>query len=386
MWPVTPALVDAILSPVHTVAIKAQVLDTDFNVVEGGEFYSTGTDRYIQNYIVDGSVDVDVSRSARRTFTMQLLNPDAQFSPGSDWGGLFYVDRLIRIYRGVDFGTSEEYVPLGTFFIDHADVIVERNMSIVVLSGSDGWKKLTKSQNTRVFNFGQGTPIDTVITALAGMCGVTRFVFDDLTSRTADAKTLNKPLVVEKNQKVGEVVAKLGVDFGLDIFFDPLGRLATQDFSSPVDQATVWTYAPGETNNLLSVRATYSDDSLYNDSVVIATGDKDHLYVGQKSDTDPNSPTNINSIGRRTLLIESDSISTQAAADVAARKQFYTNILVSEDITLEAICNPAFEGNDIIAVKEATYTKVNRRYRIRSFSVPLASSRQVLKLQRAVDV
>lgn len=52
MWNISPAFRAAIQSPVHTMAVKAQVLDTNFNVVEGGEFYDTGNERHIQSYIV----------------------------------------------------------------------------------------------------------------------------------------------------------------------------------------------------------------------------------------------------------------------------------------------------------------------------------------------
>lgn len=386
MWNVTPRFRQALISPVHTFAVRAQVLDTDLNVVEGGEFYSVSTERYIQNYIVDGSVDVDTTRQTRRTFTLQLLNPDAQFSPGSDWAGLFYVNRLIRIWRGIDYGSDVEWVPAGTFFIDHADVIVERNMSMVVMSGSDGWKKFTKAQLGVAKSYAAGLHVNTVIRDLADRSGVTSMVFDDLLDRDIDARTLNKKLTVEANDKVADVVAKLGVDFGIDIYFDPLGRLVTQDFRTPEDQATVWTYAPGDDNNLLSLRVTYNDDDLYNHVRVTGTGDKDAVVVANLFDYDPASPTNIDAIGRRTFAYESDSISTTAMAVATANRLFVQKVVVNEDITGEAICNPAFEGNDVVAVREDEFTNLNNRYRIRSFSIPLASSRQSFKFHRAMNI
>ena len=388
MWSISPAFRAALVAPVHTMAVRAQVLDTDFNVVAGGEFYSESTERFIQNYIVDGSVDVDVSRATRRNFTMQLLNPDGEFSPGSDWAGLFYVNRLIRIWRGIDFGSSIEWVPVGTFFIDHADIIVERNMSMVTLAGSDGWKQLAKAQLGYTRKYAEGTGINIVIKDLAQRCGVNTFLFDPLTDggRTSDSRTLNKALKVEQDDFLGEVIAKLAKDFGIDCYFDALGRLVTQDFTDSRDRATVWTYAPGDDNNLLSLRVSYKDDNLFNHVMVWATGDKDNLIISNRQDTDPTSPTRIAAIGRRTFKYETDTISTQAAADAAARKLFNTVIVVNEDITGEAICNPAFEGNDVVALREDEFTFINRRYRLLSFSVPLASSRQTFKFARAIDV
>jgi hypothetical protein len=386
MWDISGAFRQALLSPVHTVAIRAQVLDTDYNVVEGGEFYSTGTERYIQNYIVDGTVDVDGSRGTRRTFTLQLLNPDAEFSPGSDWAGLFYVNRLIRIWRGVDYGSSEEWVPLGTFFIDSADIVVERNMSMVPLAGSDGWKKLVKAQFGTAISYPAGTDINDVFYDMANRAGVTRMVFDDLNDRDADGSTLNVKLSYERGDFIGDELLKLAKSYGLDIYFDPMGRLVTQDFLESGDKATVWEYRPGETNNLLGMRVAYKDDDVYNHILVVGTGAKDAVVTDNLFDRDPLSPTNIDAIGRRTFVYETDKISTVRACSLAAKRLFTEKVSVSEDVTLDAICNPAFEANDVVAVVEGEFTNINTRYRIRSFTVPLASSRQAIKLHRDINV
>jgi hypothetical protein len=385
MWPRSSAFDEAILAPVHTVAIRAEVLDTDdWSVVD--TFYANGQAKYVQNYIVDGTVDVDSSRATRRTFNMNLLNPDGEFSPGSNWAGLFYVDRLVRLWRGIDYGSTEEYVPIGTFFIDHADVVVERNMSMAVLSGSDGWKKLTKAQLGFARSYASGLSVNTVLQDLLGKCGVTRYILDDLLDRATNAKTLNVTLAVERDDKLSDVVMKLATDFGLDAYFDPMGYFVTQDFRDPADSATVWTYDPDQNATLLSVRASYSDDTLYNHVFVVGNGDKDAIVYSNCEDNEPTSPTRIASIGRRTLKYESDGIATQEAADAACRALFFQNVLVSEDIGLDTICHPAFEANDVLALREATYAKLDTTYRIRSFSVPLASSRSSLKLQRAVNV
>ena len=158
MWAVSTSFLDALSSPVHSIRIRAQVLDTECNVVAGGEFYEANMKRTeIQNIIVDGNVDLDIERGPRRKFQMQLLNKEAEFSPTSDWAGMFYVDRLIRLWRGIQLGTETEWVPIGTFMVDDADVIVERNMSMVVLSGQDLWKKLNKSELARAKSFPVGT-------------------------------------------------------------------------------------------------------------------------------------------------------------------------------------------------------------------------------------
>lgn len=385
MWNISPAFRAAIQSSVHTIAVKAQVLDTNFNVVEGGEFYDTGNERHIQAYIVDGSIDADLSRGTRRTMTLSLTNPDAEFTPDSEWGGLFYVDRLIRVWRGVvlDDGT-EEYVPVGTFMIDTADVVAERNMSIVAVSASDLWKKVNKAKFGSPKKWVAGTPVQTVIKDMAVLGGVTKFVIDDLSHRTTQTRQIQADLHFERGDVIGDELLKLGTAWGLDIYFDQLGRLVSEEMR--LNRASVWTYSPGQDSSLLTVKASYKDELLYNHIIVTGTADSNNPVYATAKDNDPASPTYVGRIGLRTFMYESAMIATVEQAQDTANKLLARNTKVTEDIELQTICNPAFECNDVVTVSESEFTKLNRRLRIQSFSVPLSSSRQTIRLRRMVVI
>lgn len=385
MWSISRAFRAAIESPVHTMTVKAQVLDTDFNVVAGGEFYDTGSERHIQRYIVDGQVDADTTRPARRTLTMSLLNPDAEFTPDSEWGGLFYVNRLIRLWRGVRFKDgSEEFAPIGTFMIDTADVIAERNMSIVAITGSDLWKMMAKAQFGRPRKWTEGTEVQTVIKEMAELCGVSRFNFDDLSHRGVQQREIQADISFERGAIVGDEILKLANDWGLDVYFDQMGRLVSQDIR--LTESAVWEFKPAQDSSLLTVKASYKDELLYNHVVVTGTKDEGNPVFGYASDTDPTSPTSIDRIGRRTFMYESKYIATTEQAEDVADKLLAKHRIVAEDIELQAVCNPAWEGNDVIRVTEQTFIKVDRRFRIRSFAIPLASSRQTIRLGRKVTL
>ncbi len=362
------------------------ILDTNFNTVEGGEFHDIGDtsehpETTEEDLLIDANVDVDVTRQARRTFTATLLNPDGIFSPGSTFGGLFYVDRMVLLYRGIDYGDSKELIPVGTFMIDHADINAERGMSILVLSGTDLWKKLLKSQFTAPYSWASGTNINTVISALAASAGVTKLNLDPLSERVTSAKQLSKVLAVERGDNRGDVLRALCDSYGIDVYFDPLGTLTTQDFQTPEDTSVVWTYDSTSSNNLVTVQSAITDEKLYNTIMVIGTADKTNTVVSVKKNNDPRSATNVTRIGERVLKYESDQIGTQAVADAVANRLFYQNVIVSDDITLETVCNPAFEGNDVIRVVEAEFTKLNGTYRMKAFTVPMSTSRQTIRLQ-----
>jgi len=359
------------------------VLDTNFQPIK--EFLDSGVQTNdTTSIMVDGSVDVDVTRLTRRTFTATVLNPDAIWSPRSDWGGLFYVNRLIRVYRGIDFGDYSELVPVGTFMIDNADTAVERNMSVVTLSGSDLWKKFGKSMFPRAKTWAAGTKINTIIDSIADAVGIQYRNIDPLSSRATADKEVDKKFAVEQGDNRGEALAKLCKDNGIDVYFDPLGRLTTQDMATVKDRSVVYSYDPDMNNNLVTVKSSYTDDNLYNTVLVLGTKDKDNVIVARVRDTDPTSPTNINRLGERVFKYESENIGTQTKGNAVAESLFYKHVLVNEDITLEVVCNPAYEGNDVIHVDERGFSQLNANYRLKAFTVPLSASRQTLRLLREI--
>jgi len=398
MHPISQNFIAALQSPVHTMRVHMHVLDTDFNTI--AEFHDVGDHSDEPNdTIVDGNVDVDTTRLTRRTFTANLLNDDAVWTPGSDWAGMFYVNRLVRLYRGIDFGggqvvetehgahvSAEELVPIGTFMIDHADVTVERNMSIVVLSGSDLWKKFGKSGFGHAATWNTGTAINSVITEIATAVGILNVNLDPLGARATIDKQLQKAFTVAEGDNRGEALATLCKDYGIDVYFDPLGTLTTQDFYAPGDRAVVYIYDPTDNNNLLTVKASYSDDNLYNSVLVRGTADKDAIVTARVRDTNLTSVPSVARLLERLLIYESDNISSASTALQVANQLFYEHVLINEDITLETLCNPAFEGNDVIKVVEDEFSQLNSEYRIRAFTVPMSTSRQTIRLLREIKL
>jgi hypothetical protein len=243
MYEVSDAFLNELLRPVQQFVVKMEVLDPDFLPIDSGTFFDVGYGNDSTAVLVDGEVEVDVTRPARRTFTATVLNKFGEWSPNADWSGTFYVDRLIRLWRGVRFtDNSTELVPIGTFFIDNADVIVERNMSIVVLSGTDLWKKLLKGQFSAPQSWAAGTLLNVVITAVAEDAGITSISLDPLASRTTDEKTLNKKLHAEQGDSTSEFLVNLAKSYGIDLYFNPLGVLVSEDMVNPADREIVFRY------------------------------------------------------------------------------------------------------------------------------------------------
>ncbi len=387
MWTTTQTFKERMADPVLEVRARVEILDTDFNTIAavGGGGLDKG--------IIDGVVDLDVTRGTRRTLTMSLLNEDGEFSPTSQWGGLFYVNRLIRMYRGLVTGGSAsapqvEYVPVGTFMVDKTETLVERGMSTVVLAGSDLWKKFSKSQYVVPVTYAKGTLLNTLIRTIASESGVTNLSLDTLSSRTASSDRLQASVSFEKGDTRGDALMQICKAYSIDIYFDPMGVLRTQDFRAPSDLAVVWEF--GETDQYprlaYYIRGITDDERLYNHVYVTGTGDPENIYWAEIKNTDPLSPTNINRIGDRVYRMESGILASQESVDKAAQSLFHTTRIISQGVAIETICHPAFEGNDVVTVIEPVYNQLATKFQVDTLNIPLLTSKQKITMKRVISI
>lgn len=393
MWPVTSQFAEELKKPVHEVAVRVDFLNTSFQKVRSVYNYSS-TDP--NDALIDGTIDLDVTRGTRRTIVMSFLNPDGTFtadgsiwSETPDWDGYFYINRLIRVWRGVKYSDgSRELVPVGTFMVDKAETLVERGMSTVVISGSDLWKKFSKSQFGKPRKFTEGSGINTIIKDLADEAGITQVNLDPLNERGPGGKQLARDFVFEADITRGEAVRKLADDMGVEVFFDPMGVLVSREFSDPFDRATVWSFDQDD-DMAFFMRSVIDDDRLYNHAIVVGTAkaaDGGPIYRASLKDNDPSSPTSVDRIGDRVFRYESPLLGSQEAVDKSVRRIFYRHFLLGRTVALEAVCNPALEGNDVIRVAETKFSSLNQRFLINSMTIPLVTSKQKITVKKVVNV
>lgn len=396
MWGMSQSMKDG-LRREHQVASKVVLLDTNFEPVQGGTLYSVPEDQArrgeIQNRVSDGNIDVDVDRGTRRTAEVTLLNTTSEFTPAVEdfkpdgpWSGLIYLNRLVRIYRGIYVHGSPEYVPVGTFMIDKTNTIVESNMSLVNLTMSDQWKRMSKSYADRQYNFAANSwyndIIETILNDSGGYHPTKTFpVIDPLDARANDDKKTSKIVTLEEGDSRGDFLKELVKTWDIDMYYDPMGRFRTEDRTSARDKRAVWHFYandqdPSDTSGMLvSLNREFSDDNLYNHVIVVGGADK-NMIRRERADTQASSKTNIALIGDRVWRIEDDKLNTEAKVMKALNRAWALRFQMSEILQGETISNPALEGDDVVRFTDKTWTKVDGEYRLRRFTVPLVTSRQ----------
>jgi hypothetical protein len=384
----------------HTVTTKVEMLDENLDPVEDGDLFSADVENELTNFITDGSVDVDVSRGTRRTSEITLLNPSAEFTPATqgydsegDWVGKLYLDRNVRVHRGLYYNGQALYAPVGTFMIDGIDVQVEQNMSQVILTMSDRWKKLSKSFFANHKTYDKGTLYNDIIIDMVHDAGIleSQRTLDGLGKRDSDDRKIHRDLKVDAGASRGDLLKKYCKKWNIDIFFNPLGRLVSEDRTRPRDKASVWKYhwSDDSSGMLVNMTRSFSDDNLYNHVVVRGMKDTEpgngktmKPFFVEKKNTNPASKFCINRMGDRVLFIDDDSINTVAEANKALERAWSIRTQMSESVRFQAISNPLLEGDDNITLEERNYAKLDDRYRLQRFDIPLVTSLQTLEVHQ----
>lgn len=397
MYPVSAAFREALIAPIREVTMRVTALDS--NLVPLMEITSP---------TAEGTVYVDVDRATRRTAQLRVINKDGAYTPkGSSYSSLgtnaiFWWDKVFRIEYGVKVGESFEYVPIGTFMVDRVDVLAEKGVSVVNVDGSDMWKRFTFSTFAAPVAYAKNTDFNTIISAIATGAGVTSVNLDPLSERSTTEKQTQVPVYFEAGDNRGEMLKKLAAEWNLEVFFDVFGTLTTRSFTgtnASLDASIpVWEFSAGEDAIFLNITKSKSGDTIFNH--VVVTGENDDGTAVVRAEAIDNtgtttssvyytnqvgSPTSVAAIGDRVLNIRSKTLRTTAACLDLAKAQLLVNMTVEEDITLPSIVNPAFEGNDVIRIRESI-SDTDDKFYLRAFDIPMRSSTQEIHVKKVRSV
>lgn len=377
---VSDALIAALKKPKQIPLARVDILDTASKTVIAS----------VEDDVDEGSVTVDVSRGTRRTVQLRIVNDDGIYTPTSP-SSYFAFNRLIRVYRGLRYidsrgGETDEYVLLGTFLVDRAEVFVERNMSVLTVDGSDRWKIIATGGFPSAASFAVGTNINTVIREVAIASGLVDddLNLDPLTDRASSLKTLGAQVQWEIGDDRSRFLLDFCEQFGLQVYFDPAGYLTTRDIPDPATTTPVWTFTSGKDAIMLGMTKVQNDLKLIN-HVIVSGENSQGTFSGaraERKDVDPASPTYIGTIGDRVFHHRAPLVTTTAQAQVVADLLYQQYALIDEEIKLPTVCIPYIEGNDVIEIVEPTLAKVNDRYLVRRFDVSLREARMVIETKK----
>lgn len=325
--------------------------------------------------VTDGSVKMDESADTRRSVSCTLGDATGTLTPSGLSDVLSPAGNELRVWRGITVPGLTEEVPLGVFGIADVDITADIVGGVQIgLTGFDRAKRVSEARFDTTYVIAAGTNYSTAIQALirSRLPMTVTFLFED-TVATTPALVFN---VGDDPWKAAQDMAR---SIGCEVFFDGLGRCVMRSVPDPDTAPVVWTYAEGPQAIILSGRKKLTREGTYNG--VIASGESSAI-TNQSSapvtatvwDDNPFSPTYyLGSFGKKPRLYSSPFITSPVQALSAARAILRSSLGLAEDVAFTSVVNPAHEPGDVVSISLAK-AKVNARYVLSSFSVPLTHS------------
>ncbi|GMA50118.1 hypothetical protein GCM10025857_14750 [Alicyclobacillus contaminans] len=339
--------------------MKLQVLDRNYNVL--AEF---------MDEIFDGQITCDNSRKAVRSLDIKLTNTSGQFTWGPD--KLIWLDKLFKVYYGIWVNGAWEWIPQGVFPcslpIATSDAS-DNYQNEVEFSGGDKMDYLGKCTDIIVVK--KGTDIATAIKAVLN--GIeTMFALDD----TSNQQTVPYDMSWPANTDYSQIISDLAGIITWEIYYDVNGYLRLHAPIDPTTTAPLLTLSAQNSGfNIWAGAQRQCDDSNLANYIVVYGGSSQVATVSYVlQDTDPNSPTSIQRIGKRVYLHNDGNpdpvITTQDLAMYRAQYEYKKRLQVVEKLNFKMFPVPFMDIDDVYEIIDEN-NGTSGKYQVVSFTLPL---------------
>lgn len=351
-------------------------------VVTELEFYERGGEDLVSiqdRLIIDGSVSAS-STVIARNFSLTVVDRYGVLTPRdasdlfSPWGRY-----EVRIKRGMRFADgSTETVPLIHGRIEE----VEGRWPEVQVSGYDRMYSIAQYEFTRPYSLARGMNVADAIANIAENRWQRALVQDFVD--TEDTIPLT---VFEEGTSPADALDQLATGAGLTLFFDPLGVLTLINTPDPSTDPPVWDFVEGKRGTALLSGLTRRTITEGATNGVVATGESTDNATpvrGEWWDTNPASPTYLQTFGPRPRRYSSPLLKTNAQAVKAARTVGLNNLGLVDAIMFPALVIPGLEPWDVVYVERPeqnvadTHVLDQVTFQLRSAGSMNTQTRQVL--------
>lgn len=241
---------------------------------------------------------------------------------------------------------SEWETQLGEFMIDN---ISEDDFPYQVkITGRDYTKKCLTSKVEHAVTFVSGTSLNTLIRALAGNAGITKFRLPVMT------ELLNSDISYDRGTTRWQIMKEAADAYNYEIFLDGEGYLVMRQYLDPAYGTTTSTFSTGPDGNMTTYSRSVNDSRLYNHVCVFgdpSDGEEDRLpYFGEAKNTEPTSPTRIDRIGDRLYTFASSFFTSDAQAQAKAEAFLKIHALEAYELNVGALYYPWLEAGEIVEI------------------------------------
>ena len=327
--------------------------------------------------VTTGSVTYDAGSASRGRASLTIAGID-DLIPRSSRDLLAPFGNEIRIARGL----GDEVVRLGVFRIDRATVSGGVDGPMVTIDGNDRSGRFTDEPFDADGFIGVGTnAADAILSVLQPIWPALPYQF------AAVAAALPKVVWSEGDDRWA-FAQGIAAAIGGELYFNDDGMCVLRPIPNPVAGSPVAaTFSEGEGGVLLGINRDWDRSDVYNRWVVTGENTTNADVVrGVAVDDNPTSPTFYGpGFGKKTGRWSSSFISTDAQAADAAAGKLARSTGAPDNISLEAIVDPARRPSEVVRITRAELG-IDEEHVLDQVSIPLAADGRMTAQTRATRV
>ncbi len=343
--------------------------------------------------IVDGSFTVDYNATVRRQATLSVYDESGTLIPKVASDLLSPFTTRIQGFRGIQLPPGSPYptppdgaelLPQGVFKIAKLALAEQSSGSTGSgggignsgqgASGSGGrllaltlLDVSSQAQQNLADPVGidGGTPVEQAIIILL------RTVLPTMQFRFPTTGFTCPPLLITEVKNVWTEAQNLAISIGMDIMLDRNGVCILAPRMGAASTAFVWEFTEDENATSWSMNRALSSDMLPNVVVVVSTNSATPGVKGVAADMDPASPTyRYGPYGQNVETIKSDRITSSDQAQRAAQGLLARKLGTAEQVTFDAIPNPALDVGDTVVLTRRSMGLYGQRMIVSKITMP----------------
>lgn len=346
-------------------------------------------------FIAEGSITVNLQNGQRRTASVTLSNLDGRFdyNLNSIWFG-----QEIAIDEGLVLSNGEDYyIQQGVFLIEQPTETFMPNSRVVTFNLVDKWANLDGTlfgnlEATHIVETGTSIyePIASILNLDRGNgypvdrnTPIFTEYYNNKTQELPDGTTVGLAIspytltVDGQGGTYGQIILGMAEMVNAWVGYDSTGSLRidpSQDDILDINKPIQWQF---DTDEIEFLGATYQvqNNSVYNDFIVLGEQLSDYQQpYGRAQNLDPRSPTNINIIGKRTMILQASGYATKTQCQDRAEWELKRASVLQKAVSIS--CGQMFhikENELVTIVRSDKQGAPVERHLVMGFSRPLTS-------------
>lgn len=320
--------------------------------------------------VLSGTLSIDYQNGVNRSVSMTLTNINQTYVPNED--GRLWFGKYFKLFTGVFLNGENYWVQQGIFALGNPQLSSNFSEQTAQIEAYDFGALLSGEINgTLEYDYiaNVGENLGDVIRAVLSDSEVPT---SDLVNIDADIENISLPFTVEVNRgsNFQEILNTIANAYVYEWYFDENGIF---NFVKPIDQQTQgeeFTLGQNEINYQTCTH-NYQFNDMYNAIRIWGDDNGGSVATGYAEDTNVFSPTSIDKIPKKVIILEDTVIQTSALAQERAEYELLKGIQIWESIELNCVPIDHLTARQIVIIDDIRAGLDRRRCQIQNISLPL---------------